>query len=106
MDEMDKGAKVEAAKRIMSAEGSEGEHGWHSWRCFDKERYPGECDCTERVAQELVEALCAQAWDEAAQEAHDSGWMQMYGLQDTKERNPYRAQPEEDSPVDEEEEGR
>ena len=37
--------------RIMNDEGAAGEGGFHSWRCFDRDRYPEPCQCTEEVAE-------------------------------------------------------
>ena len=47
--------------RILREEGADVDGGWHGWRCFDKERYPEPCDCTQSVADELVEAAIKNA---------------------------------------------
>ena len=47
---------VEAAMAVLRDEGADSEGGWHSWRCFDRERYPEPCDCTEQVARAALAA--------------------------------------------------
>ena len=47
---------VEAAMAVLCDEGADSEGGWHSWRCFDRERYPEPCDCTEQVARAAIAA--------------------------------------------------
>jgi len=32
---------------------------FHSWRCFDKERYPEPCDCTDVVVAEIMAVVDA-----------------------------------------------
>lgn len=44
-------------KAILVNEGADNDGGWHSWRCFDKERYPEPCDCTDQVVDEIVKAI-------------------------------------------------
>ena len=69
-------AAVQAAMAVLRDEGADSEGGWHSWRCFDRERYPEPCDCTERVARAAIAAaephvraeVRAQALREAADE--------------------------------------
>ena len=45
-----------AVMAVLRDEGADSEGGWHSWRCFDRERYPEPCDCTERVARAALAA--------------------------------------------------
>ena len=47
---------VQAAMAVLRDEGADSEGGWHSWRCFDRERYPEPCDCTEQVARAALAA--------------------------------------------------
>ena len=42
--------------KILNDEGAASEGGWHSWRCFDKDRYPEPCECTEVVASMVISA--------------------------------------------------
>lgn len=85
---------VEAAKVVLCDEGADSEGGWHSWRCFDRERYPEPCDCTEQVARAAIAAaephVRAEAWDEAVAEARDLGWLHDDAYADVVARNPYR----------------
>lgn len=46
----------QAAMAVLCDEGADSEGGWHSWRCFDRERYPEPCDCTEQVARAALAA--------------------------------------------------
>lgn len=75
---------VQAAMAVLRDEGADSEGGWHSWRCFDRERYPEPCDCTEQVARAAIAAAephirakiaaaeardaLADAWDEGFRE--------------------------------------
>lgn len=63
---------IETAVQVLSSEGADTEHGWHGWRCFDKDRYPEPCSCTEDVARAVLEAvaplIAAQALTKAADE--------------------------------------
>ena len=52
----DGGEAVQAAMAVLCDEGADSEGGWHSWRCFDRERYPEPCDCTEQVARAAIAA--------------------------------------------------
>ena len=52
--------------KILNDEGAASEGGWHSWRCFDKDRYPEPCECTEVVASMVISAAL-----DAAREAVD-----------------------------------
>ena len=52
----DGGEAVQAAMAVLRDEGADSEGGWHSWRCFDRERYPEPCDCTEPVARAAIAA--------------------------------------------------
>ena len=52
----DGGEAVQAAMAVLRDEGADSEGGWHSWRCFDRERYPEPCDCTEQVARAAIAA--------------------------------------------------
>ena len=52
----DEGEAVQAAMAVLRDEGADSEGGWHSWRCFDRERYPEPCDCTEQVARAAIAA--------------------------------------------------
>ncbi len=52
----DGGEAVQAAMAVLCDEGADSEGSWHSWRCFDRERYPEPCDCTERVARAAIAA--------------------------------------------------
>lgn len=85
---------VRAAMAVLCDEGADSEGGWHSWRCFDRERYPEPCDCTEQVARAAIAAaephVRAEAWDEAATEARDLGWLHDDAHADVVARNPYR----------------
>ena len=47
---------VQAVARVLCDEGADSEGGWHSWRCFDRERYPEPCDCTEQAARAAIAA--------------------------------------------------
>ena len=47
---------VQAAMAVLCDEGADSEGGWHSWRCFDRERYPEPCGCTEQVARAAIAA--------------------------------------------------
>lgn len=29
----------------------------HSWRCYDKERYPGDCKCGDLLLADILEAI-------------------------------------------------
>jgi len=51
---------------ILNSEGAASEGGWHSWRCFDKDRYPEPCHCTEVVAEMVVNAALDAARDAVA----------------------------------------
>ena len=42
--------------QTLRDEGADSEGGWHSWRCFDRERYPEPCDCTEQVTRAALAA--------------------------------------------------
>lgn len=64
MKHIDEAAKVERVRRILADQGADSEDGWHSWRCFDKERYPQDCDCTAQIAADVVEALAPGPDDE------------------------------------------
>lgn len=90
----DGGEAVQAAMAVLCDEGADSEGGWHSWRCFDRERYPEPCDCTEQVARAAIAAAAphvrAEAWDEAATEARDLGWLHDDAHADVVARNPYR----------------
>lgn len=50
------GEAVQAAMAVLCDEGADSEGGWHSWRCFDRERYPEPCDCTEQIARAAIAA--------------------------------------------------
>ena len=52
----DGGEAVQAAMAVLCDEGADSEGGWHSWRCFDRDRYPEPCDCTEQVARAAIAA--------------------------------------------------
>ena len=52
----DGGEAVRAAMAVLCDEGADSEGGWHSWRCFDRERYPEPCGCTEQVARAAIAA--------------------------------------------------
>ncbi len=88
------GEAVQAAMAVLRDEGADSEGGWHSWRCFDRERYPEPCDCTEQVARAAIAAaephIRAEAWDEAVTEARDLGWLHDDAYADVVARNPYR----------------
>ena len=90
----DGGEAVQAAMAVLCDEGADSEGGWHSWRCFDRERYPEPCDCTEQVARAAIAAaephIRAEAWDEALTEARDLGWLHPIAHADVVARNPYR----------------
>ncbi|MGN8689437.1 hypothetical protein ACTND8_05980 [Atopobiaceae bacterium HCP3S3_F7] len=47
---------VETVRGVLGNEGADSEGGWHSWRCFDRERYPEPCDCTEQVTRAAIAA--------------------------------------------------
>ena len=66
----DGGEAVQAAMAVLRDEGSDSEGGWHSWRCFDRERYPEPCDCTEQVARAAIAA--AEPHIRADLAAHDA----------------------------------
>ena len=61
---------VQAAMAVLCDEGADSEGGWHSWRCFDRERYPEPCDCTEQVARAAIAA--AEPHIRADLAAHDA----------------------------------
>ena len=52
----DGGEAVQAAMAVLCDEGADSEGGWHSWRCFDRDRHPEPCDCTEQVARAAIAA--------------------------------------------------
>ena len=66
----DGGEAVQAAMAVLRDEGADSEGGWHSWRCFDRERYPEPCDCTEQVARAAIAA--AEPHIRAKIAAHDA----------------------------------
>ena len=66
----DGGEAVQAAMAVLRDEGADSEGGWHSWRCFDRERYPEPCDCTEQVARAAIAA--AEPHIRADLAAHDA----------------------------------
>lgn len=37
--------------------GREQPHDFHSWRCYDKDRYPGPCDCADTLATIVADTL-------------------------------------------------
>ena len=45
-----------AVMAVLRDEGADSEGSWHSWRCFDRERYPEPCGCTEQVARAAIAA--------------------------------------------------
>ena len=51
----DGGEAVQAVMAVLRDEGADS-GGWHSWRCFDRDRYPEPCDCTEQVARAAIAA--------------------------------------------------
>ena len=61
---------------------------------IDRECYPEPCDCTEQVDRAAIAAaephIRAEAWDEAATEARDLGWIHDVAHADVVARNPYR----------------
>lgn len=52
----DEDEAVQAVMAVLCDEGADSEGGWHSWRCFDRERYPEPCACTEQAARAAIAA--------------------------------------------------
>jgi hypothetical protein len=51
---------AERIKAVLVSNGVDIDGGsFHSWRCFDKERYPDPCDCTDEVVEEIIAAIKA-----------------------------------------------
>ena len=53
----------EDIKTVLVNEGANNEQGWHSWRCFDKDRYPEPCGCTDAVVQEILDLITSRIND-------------------------------------------
>jgi hypothetical protein len=71
----------------------------HSWRCYDKERYPGDCGCVGSLVQDVLAAVVPlvsakawqEGWDRAECMAQCWGHTDHWGEEKPYPTNPYAA---------------